>query len=157
MQGYEDCNDATYLRTDPTFKAILNRTNSDEDLASQPMLCRLENRVTRQDIKKMITFQIDRWLDLYKTIPNKIVLAIDSTDDPTHGAQQMTLFHGYYGQYMALLRNTQSAQFLPNLHSSAMLRCAINCTSWAFLNCFDFGNSSFRDSPILGVWPQLWF
>ena len=28
------------------------------------------------------------------------MLDIDSTDDPTHGAQQMTLFHGYYGQYM---------------------------------------------------------
>ena len=100
MQGYEDCNDATYLRRDPTFKAILNRTNSDEDLASQPTLCRLENRVTRQDIKKMIAFQIDRWLDSYKTVPNEIVLDIDSTDDPTHGAQQMTLFHGYYAQYM---------------------------------------------------------
>ena len=83
MQGYEDCNDATYLRTDPTFKAILNRTNSDEDLASHPTLCQLENRVTRQDIKKMITFQIDRWLDSYKTIPNEIVLDIDSTDDLT--------------------------------------------------------------------------
>ena len=65
IQGYEDCNDARYLRSDPTFKAILNRTQSDEDLASQPTLCRLENRVTRQDIKKMIIFQIDQWLDSY--------------------------------------------------------------------------------------------
>ena len=100
IQGYEDCNDARYLRSDPTFKAILNRTKTDEDLASQPTLCRLENRVTRQDIKKMIIFQIDQWLDSYKSVPEEIVLDIDSTDGPTHGAQQMTLFHGYYGQYM---------------------------------------------------------
>jgi|MTBAKSStandDraft_1061840.scaffolds.fasta_scaffold10021_4 hypothetical protein len=25
---------------------------------------------------------------------------MDSTDDPTHGAQQLSLFHGYFGQYM---------------------------------------------------------
>jgi len=100
IQGYEDCNDANYLRTDPTFKAILNRTRTDEDLASQPTLCRLENQVDRHDIKKMISYQIDRWLDSYETVPREIVLDIDSTDDPTHGAQQMTLFHGYYRQYM---------------------------------------------------------
>ena len=82
------------------IKFLHGMNQTGHDLASQPTLCRLENRVTRQDIKKMITFQIDRWLDSYKTIPNEIVLDIDSTDGPTHGAQQMTLFHGYYGQYM---------------------------------------------------------
>jgi len=103
IQGYEDCNDAKYLKSDPTFKALkalLNRTKSDEDLASQPTLCRLENRVDRHDIKKMIGYQIDRWLASYEAVPDEIVLDIDSTDDPTHGKQQMTLFHGYYGQYM---------------------------------------------------------
>jgi len=28
-----------------------------------------------------------------------ITLDLDATDDPTHGHQQLTLFHGYYGQY----------------------------------------------------------
>jgi Transposase DDE domain group 1 len=27
-------------------------------------------------------------------------LDVDSTDDPTHGAQQLALFHGKYGQHM---------------------------------------------------------
>ena len=30
----------------------------------------------------------------------KIIIDIDPTDDPTHGNQQYTLFHGYYYQYM---------------------------------------------------------
>ena len=29
-----------------------------------------------------------------------IVLDIDSTDDPTHGQQQLSFFHGYYDQHM---------------------------------------------------------
>ena len=99
LQGYSDCNDATYLKTDPTFKAVLGRVESDPDLASQPTLCRLENRVTRQELKALIVYQIERWLDSYKTTPNEIVLDIDSTDDPTHGKQQLALFHGDYDKY----------------------------------------------------------
>jgi len=32
--------------------------------------------------------------------PGRVVLEFDSTDDPTHGAQQLTMFHGYYDQHM---------------------------------------------------------
>ena len=32
--------------------------------------------------------------------PAVIVLDIDSTDDPTHGQQQLSFFHGYYDQHM---------------------------------------------------------
>ena len=35
----------------------------------------------------------------YDTPPKKIVLDIDDTDDPTHGAQQLSLFHGYFDTY----------------------------------------------------------
>ena len=32
--------------------------------------------------------------------PKRIILKIDSTDDPTYGAQQLSLFNGFYGQHM---------------------------------------------------------
>jgi hypothetical protein len=32
--------------------------------------------------------------------PEVMVLDIDSTDDPTHGQQQLSFFHGYYDQHM---------------------------------------------------------
>ena len=35
-----------------------------------------------------------------KDKPKRIILDIDTTDDPTHGNQQQTFFHGYYDQYM---------------------------------------------------------
>ena len=74
VQGYSDCNDARYLKTDPTFKAILGRIEGDPDLASQPTLCRLENRITRQELKAMIIYPIEKWLESYKTVPNEIIL-----------------------------------------------------------------------------------
>jgi hypothetical protein len=33
-------------------------------------------------------------------VPTHIVLDLDSTDDPTHGAQEGSAYHGYYDQYM---------------------------------------------------------
>jgi hypothetical protein len=33
-------------------------------------------------------------------IPVRIVLDLDSTDDPTHGTQEGTRYHGYYRQHM---------------------------------------------------------
>jgi len=42
--GYEDCNDATTLRRDPVLKTCCGRDPfSDDNLASQPTLSRLEN------------------------------------------------------------------------------------------------------------------
>ncbi len=33
-------------------------------------------------------------------VPTHILLDIDSTDDPTHGAQEDSRYHGYYRQHM---------------------------------------------------------
>ena len=105
IAGYEDCNDAKTLAHDPGFKVSLGRTLDETtkeglDLASQPTLSRLENGVTRKDIKRMAEHAIDHWLDRFEVCPDELVLDADSTDDPTHGGQQLALFHGYYGQCM---------------------------------------------------------
>ena len=55
--------------------------------------------------------RISRWLlERYlkhrkKSRPRKILLDLDSTDDPTHGQQEFTFFHGYFGSciYQPLL------------------------------------------------------
>lgn len=39
------------------------------------------------------------WIDPLKG-RNRIVIDIDSTDDPTHGAQQLSMFNGHYGHFM---------------------------------------------------------
>ncbi len=100
-QGYEDNNDAATLAKDPAFKIMAGKApESDGDLASQPTLSRFENRVTAKDLRRLC----DRLLELYlKTHPGPrkvIVLDMDGTDDPTHGKQQLSFFHGYYEEHM---------------------------------------------------------
>jgi len=100
--GYEDANDADMLRRDPMLKTAAGALpESSKDLASQPTLCRFENGADSKDIFRLS----ESLLDLYiKTHPKKnrrlVVIDIDSTDDPTHGQQQFSFFHGYYGTHM---------------------------------------------------------
>ena len=97
--GYEDANDADNLRTDPGFKAACDRLPSDGDLASQPTISRFENSLTKRDIYRIAKVLVELFIASYKTRPEGIILDIDDTDDPTHGAQQLSLFNGYYDEY----------------------------------------------------------
>jgi hypothetical protein len=104
LAGYEDQNDHDALRRDAIFKIIANRLPDDEDLASQPTLSRFENAVTPSDLLRLEDWFIQRFVDSFDEPPKEITLDIDVFDDPTHGAQQLTLFHGYYKQYQYLVR-----------------------------------------------------
>jgi len=104
LAGYEDCNDHDTLRDDPVFKLIADRLPDDEPLASQPTLSRFENLATPAVLQKLIDFTISTGIQRLKQkhvgqLPASITLDLDATDDPTHGHQQLTLFHGYFGQY----------------------------------------------------------
>jgi len=94
MQGYEDANDVFHLQNDPLFKDIL-----EGDLASQPTLSRFENGIEKQTIFALCYACIDRYVSSLSG-RNEVIIDIDSTDDPTHGTQQLSLFNGYYGQFM---------------------------------------------------------
>jgi len=94
MLGYEDANDVSHLQHDPLFKDVLQG-----DLASQPTISRFENSLDKQSIFKLS----NAWVDQYVTSLSgrkRIVIDVDATDDPTHGNQQMSMFNGYYGQFM---------------------------------------------------------
>jgi len=97
--GYEDCNDADDLRKDPLFKAcVADRKPGDGDLASQPTLSRFENHPDEYELERIMEVFVDKYLARRPDPPLYIILDIDSTDDPCHGAQQMALFHGYYDE-----------------------------------------------------------
>ena len=72
----------------------------EELLASQPTISRWENRVTQTEIKAIRSFLVEQFISRYSEPPDEILLDIDGWDDPTHGHQQLSLFHGYYGHYM---------------------------------------------------------
>lgn len=101
VAGYEDANDADRLRDDPTFKAVASESSS--TLGSQPTLSRLENDIDWSSIARLSKVGLD-WFcqhafDTDKQ-PKELILDLDSTADPTHGAQQFALFHGGYNQHM---------------------------------------------------------
>ena len=102
--GYEDCNDADDLRYDPVLKtAIGRRPETDPDLASQPTLSRLENRVTRTQLLRMAKVFVELFVAQHRSrAPQTIVLDFDPTDDPTHGQQQFAAFHGFYDEHCYL-------------------------------------------------------
>jgi len=101
VAGYEDCNDANFLRKDPALKAACGRVPSDKELSSQPTLSRLENTVTQEDLYRMGQWFVDLYIRRNrKRKPKRIIIDADGTDDPTYGDQQLTFFHGYYDQYM---------------------------------------------------------
>ena len=62
VAGYEDCNDADVVKRDPSLKAACDRLLSDDDLASQPTLSRLENAVTIKDIYKLGEYFVDLYI-----------------------------------------------------------------------------------------------
>jgi hypothetical protein len=100
--GYEDANDSNQLRHDPMYKIACGRLPlaKKELLASQPTITRLENHVTRPEVAAMRRRMVEGFIKHYPKAPEEIVLDIDGWDDPTHGEQQLSFFHGYYGQHM---------------------------------------------------------
>jgi Transposase DDE domain group 1 len=98
--GYADCNDADRLRHDPLLKRGCDRTPQAEGLSSQPTLSRLENAVDARTLRALLREIEEQYLRSFTEAPAVIVLDIDSTDDPTHGQQQLSFFHKYYDQHM---------------------------------------------------------
>ena len=102
LADYEDQNDHDTLRSDPVFKLIADRLPDDPDLASQPTLSRFENAVTIADLWRLRDVLVDLFLQSFDTPPRHLTLDLDAFDDPTHGQQQLTMYHGYYEQHQYL-------------------------------------------------------
>ncbi len=107
--GYEDQDDADTLRHDPLLKLVCGRhPEPDADLASQPTLSRLENAVDRRACYRLARALVGIYLHererthggAIATAPTHLRLDLDGTDDPTHGAQEGSAYHGYYREHM---------------------------------------------------------
>jgi hypothetical protein len=104
LADYPDQNDHDVLRSDPVFKLICDRSIDDADLASQPTLSRFENAIDVPCFFRLADLLLDQFIDSFDEPPRYLTIDLDVFDDPTHGQQQLTFFHGYYGQYQYLPR-----------------------------------------------------
>jgi hypothetical protein len=105
--GYPDANDSARLSEDPIHKLLLDRDPIEgRDLASQPTLSRFENEVGVKELYRAGEFLaesvIRRHAKRLRHRAYRVTIDLDPTDDPTHGAQQLSFFNGYYDTWCYL-------------------------------------------------------
>jgi hypothetical protein len=121
LAGYADGNDAQVLREDPLFQTLVDVSPTGEPtLASGSTLNRFHHAYTRRQAdrpleERPVLHEIDaaltqrlRILNDYlpklfirtrRAPPAFVILDIDPSDDPTHGQQVLSFYHGYYEQH----------------------------------------------------------
>jgi hypothetical protein len=97
LAGYADQNDHATLRADPVFKLFAGRSPADDGLASQPTLSRCENAISIQSLKRLRVVFLDQFIASFETPPRPLTFDLDAVNDPAHGQQQVTFWHGYCG------------------------------------------------------------
>jgi hypothetical protein len=105
--GYPDTNDAARLGSDPVHKLLVGRDPiQGEDLASQPTLSRFENSRDRKQLFRLSEALADCVIERHRRRlqgrARRVTIDLDPTDDPTHGAQQLTFFNHHYDTYCYL-------------------------------------------------------
>lgn len=128
--GYEDCNDGDWLRHDPAFQLACD--SEGRPISSQPTLSRFENAVTGRELNRLWReFERD-YVDGLDPGTDLVVLDVDGTDDPTHGDQQLSFFHGFYDQHMfhpLLVFDAVSGQLITALLRPGRAHAAKGATS----------------------------
>jgi hypothetical protein len=99
--GYADANDSARLAADPMHKMLLDRDPvTGLDMASQPTLSRFENAVGPRQLYHMGAALAESVIERHgKRLQHRarlVTIDLDPTDDPTHGAQQLSFFNRHY-------------------------------------------------------------
>jgi hypothetical protein len=121
LAGYADGNDAHVVRQDPLFQTLADvQPDGERLLASGSTLNRFHHAYTRrqaevpveerpvlrevdaaqsQRVQILNDYLAELFIRTRRRRPLYIILDIDPTDDPTHGQQVLSCFHGYFDQY----------------------------------------------------------
>jgi hypothetical protein len=121
LAGYPDGQDAQQLRNDPLFQSLVDVSPDDEQpLASGSTLKRFHHAYSRrqaelpleqrpvlgeidaaqtQRVQLLNDYLPELFINTRRTPPALVILDVDPTDDPTHGQQVLSFFHGYFDQH----------------------------------------------------------
>lgn len=104
--GYRDGIDANEMRHDPVMKLAIDRDpGSESTLASQSTISRFENAPSAREVatmgRELERFVIGRLAKRHRKA-KVVTLDFDSTVDPTHGGQQLSMFNGFYDTHCYL-------------------------------------------------------
>lgn len=127
LAGYPDGNDAAHTRGDALFQILAGLAPDPErPLASTSTLNRFLYAYTRRDaplpredrpsllhqrraqirrLRECNDFLVALFIRTRPAPPQEVILDLDATDDPVHGGQALSAYHGYYRQrqYLPLL------------------------------------------------------
>jgi hypothetical protein len=64
-----------------------------------------ENAISIKSLKRLREVFLDQFIASFDTPPRHLTFDLDAVDDPAHGHQQLTFWHGYYdqNQYLPLV------------------------------------------------------
>lgn len=99
LAGYVDQNDQDTLRADPVLKMIADHAPDGPDTASQPTFSRFENQIDTGSLLRQRVEMIEAYLDSFSQPPVALLFDLDGVDDPVHGKQNLSFYHGYFGQH----------------------------------------------------------
>ena len=121
LADYADCNDAQAVRLDPLFQTLVGRTpDVNNPLASGSTMARFKQAFTRRQaelpleerpvllevgaaqthrLKILNDYLPELFIRTRRTPPTSVVIDLDASDDPTHGQQVLSFFHGYFDQH----------------------------------------------------------
>ena len=100
LAGYEDVNDAERLARDPAMRAIVGREGLDRAAASSSQMGRFETEWLATDANlEALTDLSGTWIDRVheRKPPDSIILDMDSSESPTHGEQEGSVWNGHFG------------------------------------------------------------
>jgi hypothetical protein len=148
LADYPDQNDHDVLRHDPVFKLLAGRAPEGRELASQPTLSRFENTIDIPSLRRLQDVLIDQFIASFSAAPRHLTFDIDVFDDPTHGQQQLTFFHGYYDQYQYLPRAITCKE-----NDLVVMICLLFGTAHPTLGIED--DLRYLVERLRGVWPDV--
>jgi hypothetical protein len=121
LADYADSNDAQKVRRDPLFQTLVGRTPDDDNpLASGSTMARFKHAYTRRQAElpleeRPVLLEVDAaqthrlkilndylpelFIRTRRKPPVSVIIDMDASDDPTHGQQVLSAFHGYFDQH----------------------------------------------------------
>jgi hypothetical protein len=122
LAGCPDCNDAELCRDNPLFQILTDvAVDPEQPLACGSTLARFQYAYTRRQavagepevllqqraaqttrLKILNDYLLELFIRTRTTPPTEIILDLDATDDPVHGGQALSGYHGYYRQHQYL-------------------------------------------------------
>lgn len=148
LADYADQNDHDVLRSDPIFKLLCGRSIDGPDLASQPTLSRFENAIGPKCFSALQDLFLDQFIASFAEPPRSLTLDIDPFDDPTHGQQQLSFYHGYYEQHQYLPRVITCAE-----NDMVVMVCLLHGTAHPTLGAQD--DLAYVVARLRQAWPDV--